>query len=75
MSVLFTITFMKDGRAALISFNKYERRQSMNKDLNDIFNDDPWLDQYSCYECGAVMDIVGDVLVCPKCGHSVKLED
>ena len=47
----------------------------MNKDLNEIFNDDPWLDQYSCYECGAVMDIVGDVLVCPKCGHSVELED
>ena len=47
----------------------------MNKDSNDIFDDDLWKDEYSCYECGAVMDIVEDVLVCPKCGHSVDLED
>ena len=34
-----------------------------------------WLYEYTCYECGAVMDIVGDVLVCPDCGHSVDVDD
>lgn len=47
----------------------------MNKDSNDIFDNDLLNDEYFCYECGAVMGIVEDVLVCPKCGHSVDLED
>lgn len=35
----------------------------------------PWLEEYDCYECGAKMELFDDVLVCPECGHSVKLED
>lgn len=35
-----------------------------------IFEDD-----YYCGECGAEMELFGDVLVCPKCGHSVDVED
>ncbi len=34
-----------------------------------------FLDNYYCYECGAVMEQVDDVLVCPKCGHSVDVDD
>lgn len=47
----------------------------MSKDKNESFDVYDWLEQYDCYECGAVMDVVGDVLVCPKCGHSVNIED
>ena len=32
-------------------------------------------DDYFCGECGAEMERFGDVLVCPKCGHSVDVED
>jgi DNA-directed RNA polymerase subunit M/transcription elongation factor TFIIS len=33
-------------------------------------------DEYYCYECGAVMEKADDeVLVCPKCKHSVDIED
>lgn len=39
------------------------------------FDEYDWLYEYTCYECGAVMDIVGDVLVCPKCGHSIEVKD
>lgn len=32
--------------------------------------------EYTCYECGAVMVKADEeVLVCPKCGHSVDIED
>ncbi len=36
---------------------------------------DAFLNEYSCYECGTAMEQVGDVLVCPKCGHSVDVDD
>lgn len=33
-------------------------------------------DEYYCYECGTIMRKADDkVLVCPKCGHSVDIED
>lgn len=47
----------------------------MGKNNDDSFDIYDWLEQYDCYECGAVMDVVGDVLVCPKCGHSVDVDD
>lgn len=47
----------------------------MGKNNDDSFDIYDWLEQYDCYECGAVMDVVGDVLVCPNCGHSVDVED
>lgn len=47
----------------------------MNDDLINYLNSLSWLDEYSCYECGANMDLVDDVLVCPKCGHSVNVDD
>lgn len=47
----------------------------MKNDPNNIFKDHPWLDEYSCYECGSVMELFDDVLVCPKCKHSIDLED
>lgn len=47
----------------------------MNNDPKKFFERYPWLYEYSCYECGAVMEIIGEVLVCPECGHSVDLED
>lgn len=32
--------------------------------------------EYTCYECGAVMEKADEeVLVCPRCGHSVDIED
>ena len=32
--------------------------------------------EYFCYECGAVMKKADEeVLVCPKCGHSVNIDD
>lgn len=47
--------------------------------MNDMpeksFEDYSWLYDYSCYECGAAMELQDDVLVCPVCGHSVDLED
>ena len=47
----------------------------MKNIFGDLFNCYQWLDEYDCYECGAKMDILDDVLVCPKCGHSVNVED
>lgn len=39
----------------------------MNKDF---------IEMYYCYECGEVMEKADEeVLVCPKCGHSVDIED
>ena len=42
---------------------------------NDISDEYSKLYGYACIECGAMMELEGDVLVCPKCGHSVDLED
>ncbi|MBQ8134803.1 MAG: DNA-directed RNA polymerase I [Clostridia bacterium] len=47
----------------------------MGKNTDDSFNIYDLLEQYDCYECGAVMDLIDNVLVCPKCGHSVDVED
>ena len=34
------------------------------------------MEEYTCYECGAVMEMADEeVLVCPKCGHSVDIDD
>ena len=41
----------------------------MSFDINDLLN------RYDCYECGAKMDIIDDVLVCPVCLHSIDIED
>lgn len=45
--------------------------------MKENFEDDlyEWLDEYECYECGATMNQVGEVLVCPRCGHSVDVDD
>ncbi len=47
----------------------------MSKNNDESFDIYDWLEQYNCYECAAVMNLVDDVLVCPKCGHSVDVED
>ena len=32
-------------------------------------------DDYYCGECGTQMNLIGDVLICPKCGHAVDVDD
>ena len=43
-------------------------------DEKDIFDDSSDCG-YICHECGAVMEFIGDVLVCPDCGHSTDVDD
>lgn len=46
-----------------------------DKLLKNIANDILNPDDYECKECDTKMNLEGDVLVCPNCGHSVDLED
>lgn len=48
-----------------------DRIFSMIFEANELLEDE----EYTCYECGAKMKEVGDVLVCPDCKWSIDKED